>query len=352
MHVDGFRFDEGTILIRNEHNVDNFPTLIYDLLLDPVFEYTKFIAEAWDAGSLYRVGNFPGHIISTWNGVYRDTVRKFVKSEDNLIGKIADVLTGSSSLFQHSLRLPKNGINFITCHDGFTLNDLVSYNNKTNNGGIDDNNSWNCGHEGPSDDVEIERLRDRQVKNFLTILFISRGIPMLLGGDEFRRTQLGDNDPYNQDNEINWFDWEYAKRYEHIKNFCASLIKLRKDHEVFKTNDWFKGTKNKVGMKDLEWYGTMLTPPNWQDSNAHALSFTLGAYEVYGSMHVMINTYWEDLIFEVPLYEGVEWRRVVDTFEESPHDFLDIIKQKETIQNNYLVRQRSIVILEALEIEE
>src|SRR5690348_2450001 len=213
-HVDGFRFDEGSILTRGEDGMPlAHPPVVWQIELDDDLADTKVIAEAWDAAGLYQIGHFPGDRWAEWNGRFRDDIRRFVKGDPGVIGVLASRMAGSSDLYQANGESPMNSINFVTCHDGFTLNDLVSYNSKHNeaNGegnrdGIDNNLSWNCGTEGPTEDAAIERLRTRQIKNFLTILLLSRGVPMLLGGDEICRTQRGNNNPYNQNNATSWFD--------------------------------------------------------------------------------------------------------------------------------------------------
>ena len=214
-HVDGFRFDEGSILSRGEDGRPlDHPPVVWQIELDEELADSKLIAEAWDAAGLYQIGHFPGDRWAEWNGRFRDDLRRFVKGDPGLVGAVASRLAGSADLYQDDGELPVNSINFITCHDGFTLNDLVSYNAKHNeaNGednrdGINDNQSWNCGVEGEAADASIEALRERQIRNFVTLLLLSRGVPMILAGDEIRRTQMGNNNAYCQDNEISWMDW-------------------------------------------------------------------------------------------------------------------------------------------------
>ena len=235
MHVDGFRFDLASILARDETGrpLEN-PPVLWDIESDPVLAGTKLIAEAWDAAGLYQVGSFVGDSWKEWNGRFRDDVRGFVKGDRGTVRMLAQRVLGSPDIFGHQEREPEQSINFVTCHDGFTLNDLVSYNNKHNeaNGegnrdGADNNLSWNCGVEGPSEDEAVESLRRRQVKNFIVILLTSIGTPMLLMGDEMRRTQRGNNNAYCQDNEVSWLDWSLLDRHRDLHRFVRMLIAHR-----------------------------------------------------------------------------------------------------------------------------
>ena len=233
--VDGFRFDEGSILSRGENGVPMlYPSALWSIELSEALADTKIIAEAWDAAGLYQVGNFPGYRWAEWNGRYRDDIRRFVRGDPGLIGAVAARIAGSADLYQSSGHLPIDSINFITCHDGFTLNDLVSYNSKHNeaNGegnrdGNNENFSWNSGIEGETTNREIEELRQRQIENFITILLLSQGVPMLLAGDEIRRTQQGNNNAYCQDNEIGWFDWHLLEKNHHLFRFFQQTIAFR-----------------------------------------------------------------------------------------------------------------------------
>ena len=236
MHVDGFRFDLASILDRDETGRPlETPPVLWDIETDPVLAGTKLIAEAWDAAGLYQVGSFVGDSWKEWNGRFRDDVRRFVKGDRSTVRLFAQRLLGSPDIYGHREREPEQSINFVTCHDGFTLNDLVSYNEKHNeaNGegnqdGSNENLSWNCGIEGPSEDAEIERLRRRQIKNFLAILLISVGTPMLLMGDEMRRTQRGNNNAYCQDNEMSWLDWSLLDRHRDLHRFVRTLVGYRR----------------------------------------------------------------------------------------------------------------------------
>src|SRR5438270_10811113 len=240
MHVDGFRFDLASILSRVPSGRPlPTPPVVWDIESDPALAGTKLLAEAWDAAGLYQVGSFVGDAWKEWNGRFRDDVRDFFRGEPGSLRRVADRLVGSPEIYRHKNREAEQSVNFVTCHDGFTLNDLVSYNQKHNeaNGevnrdGANDNSSWNCGVEGPTEDQEIEALRERQVKNFLSILMLSQGVPMILAGDEVRRTQRGNNNAYCQDNEISWFDWDLSEKRSGLLRFFKLLIAFRKSQPV------------------------------------------------------------------------------------------------------------------------
>ena len=260
MHVDGFRFDLASTLARELHDVDRLSAFFDIIQQDPVISQVKLIAEPWDIGEGgYQVGQFPPLWLE-WNGKYRDCVRDYWRGEDQTLGEFAYRFTGSSDLYEMTGRKPYASVNFVTAHDGFTLNDLVSYNEKHNeaNGeesrdGESHNRSWNCGAEGPTEDPEVNKLRDRQKRNFLATLFLSQGIPMLLGGDEIGRSQNGNNNGYCQDNEISWFDWESADK--DLLEFTRQLIQLRKEHPVFHRRRWFQGRPiHGAQVTDIGWF--------------------------------------------------------------------------------------------------
>jgi glycogen operon protein len=262
MQVDGFRFDLASTLARELHDVDRLSSFFDVIHQDPVLSQTKLIAEPWDIGEGgYQVGKFPPKW-SEWNGKYRDSMRDYWRSQPGLVGEMAKRFSGSSDLYENTGRRPYASVNFITAHDGFTLHDLVSYNEKHNevNGednkdGTDDNRSWNCGAEGEIGDDNINKLRVKQKRNFLVTLLLSQGIPMLTGGDEIGRTQKGNNNAYCQDNEVSWFDWENTD--DNLKEFTRAVIELRKEHPVFRRRDWFQGREIwKIGIKDIGWYRT------------------------------------------------------------------------------------------------
>jgi isoamylase len=353
MHVDGFRFDEGSILARGLDGapMDN-PAVLWHIETSGTLADTKMIAEAWDAGGLYQIGYFPGYRYAEWNGRYRDDVRKFVKGDPGMVGAMATRLGGSADLYEDNGRAPINGINFITCHDGFTLKDLVSYNYKHNeaNGegnrdGIDENLSWNCGVEGETDSPEIQALRKRQIKNFAAILLLSQGVPMILGGDEFGRTQQGNNNGYCQDNEINWFDWNLIDKNAEIFRFFKSMIAFRKRYGSLCRRGFFNGEINERGLADISWHGCQLDRPGWDDSNSRALAYTLGGFDGVVDVHVMLNMYWQGLEFEIPSLPDRNWFKVIDTAQESPLDILDPCQKVLIEDDRCLVGDRSIVVL-------
>ena len=350
MHVDGFRFDEGSILARGEDGAPLVhPPVIWQIELDDALADTKMIAEAWDAAGLYQVGHFPGDRWAEWNGRYRDDVRRFVKGDPGVTGAIAARLGGSADIYEARGQTPVNSINFVTVHDGFTLNDLVSYNEKHNhaNGegnrdGIDENLSWNCGAEGPTGDPAIEALRTRQIKDFLTILLLSRGVPMLLAGDEVRRTQGGNNNPYNQNNATSWFDWTLTKTHEEMLRFVKRLIAFRKAHPALSQPAFYTGVIGERGSADIAWHGTTLDSPGFDDPSGHALACTIAGIHGTADLHVMMNMYWEALTFEVP---AGRWRIAIDTFAGSPADMPEPHDAASNIRDRWPVQGRSIVVL-------
>jgi glycogen operon protein len=353
-HVDGFRFDLGSVLSRGPDGAEMpIPPSLWGIELSRVLADTKLIAEAWDAGGLYEVGRFPGKRWSQWNGPYRDDIRRFVKGDPGLVGAVATRIGGSNDLFGPEEELPTNSINFITCHDGFTLNDLVSYNYKHNdaNGennrdGSDDNKSWNCGVEGPTDDPGVEDLRRRQIKNFAALLLLSRGIPMILGGDEFRRTQNGNNNAYCQDNELSWFDWGLADKNADMMRFFQQMIGLRKRLATLRSPQFFDGNRvNDRGVPEVGWHGTELGAPGWNDPNAAALAFTLAGFGDDPDLHVILNMSHLDLEFELPVIGGRQWVRAVDTSQLSPYDIAEPGAETPVTQPRYPAGARSVAVL-------
>jgi glycogen operon protein len=358
MHVDGFRFDEGSILTRNESGRPvAHPPVVWAIELNDVLANTKIIAEAWDAAGAYQIGYFPGYRWAEWNGRFRDDFRNFVRGQPGLVSAVASRISGSSDIYQHSGHLPINSVNFITCHDGFTLNDVVSYNEKHNwangegnNDGANDNNSWNCGFEGATDDPRIEEFRSRQVKNFVTLMLLSQGMPMFCAGDEFRRTQGGNNNAYCQDSEISWLDWTFAEKHSDVLRFFQQAIAIRRNHPRLRRGEFFTGEKNQRGLPDISWHGTQLNGPQWGDPNARTLGVTVGGDEKHPDVHVMMNMGDWLTEFEVPQIEGIVWNRAVDTSLPSPNDIINegdvdrglAVKVKDS---RYLVNPHSIVIL-------
>jgi glycogen operon protein len=355
MHVDGFRFDECSILSRGPDGTPlAYPPVLWGIELSERLADTKIIAEAWDAGGLYQVANFPGGLRwSVWNGRYRDDVRRFVRGDGGLAGQVATRIAGSSDLFQPFGQVPANSVNFVTAHDGFTLGDLVSYdvkhneaNGEENRDGNDDNSSWNCGAEGVTRDPAIEALRERQVKNFAAILLLSQGVPMLVAGDEIRRTQRGSNNAYCQDNEISWFDWNLAKENQGMFRFFKEMIAFRRRHPAVRRTGYFTGEKNERGLPDIAWHGCDLDRPGWLDPGSSVLAFTLAGFGGDDDLHVMLNMSGQDLEFRLPPAGSREWRRAVDTSLPAPEDIAqpgDEIEIKPADQ--YRVNSHSVVIL-------
>ncbi len=355
MHVDGFRFDECSVLSRGLDGAPmTYPSVLWNIELSDVLADVKLIAEAWDAGGLYQVGTFPGGSRwSVWNGRYRDDIRRFVRGDVGLVGQVATRIAGSPDLFQSLGQVPDNSINFITAHDGFTLNDLVSYNTKHNeaNGennqdGNNDNDSWNCGVEGETDNPEIDTLRERQIKNFVAILLLSRGVPMILAGDEIRRTQRGNNNAYCQDNGISWFDWDLAQRNQDTFRFFKEMIAFRNRRSTVRGSEFFTGKENARGLLDVAWHGCKLNSPGWFDPGSSVLAFTMGGFDSDDDLHVMLNMSGQDLDFEIPPVVGRRWRRTVDTSLPSPQDIVlpgDEIEVKS--DDHYRVSAHSVVVL-------
>ena len=353
MHVDGFRFDEASVLTRDLNGAPSaFPPVIWHIELSEALAETQIIAEAWDAAGLYQIGYFPGYRWAEWNGKYRDDVRRFVKGDPGLIGAVASRIAGSADLYQARRHQPISSVNFITCHDGFTLNDLVSYNGKRNwaNGegnrdGNDDNLSWNCGEEGPSNDPAVEVFRDRQIRNFAAVLLLSQGVPMFVAGDEVRRTQHGNNNAYCQDNQLNWFDWTLTQKHADLFRFWKRLIEFRKQHPIVHRSRFFTGDVNERGLADISWHGCRLFSPGWNDPQARALAFTLGGNGPEADVHVMLNMWGEALEFDLPVVPGRKWFRFVDTALPSPHDIADPGEEVSLSTSKYIVTGHSVVVL-------
>jgi isoamylase len=353
MHVDGFRFDEAAVLSRGPDGTPlQYPALPWNLEMSEELAGAKLIAEAWDAAGLYEVGGFSGYRWAEWNGRYRDTIRRFVRGDRGIVGEVATRIAGSADLYQHTGRLPTNSVNFITCHDGFTLNDLVSYNSKRNdaNGesnrdGVDDNLSWNCGAEGQTSDPAIEALRERQAKNFFSILLLSAGVPLFVAGDEFRRTQRGNNNAYCQDNEISWIDWENAEMHADLLRFVRTLVHWRRQLPSLRRAEFFDGRMNDRGLPDIAWHGCALNAPGWNDPNCGVLAFTIGADGSGADLHVMLNMEPGDLQFEVPAVTGRQWLRLVDTALPSPMDITAQEEDAKPVALSYRVTGRSVVVL-------
>jgi glycogen operon protein len=356
MHVDGFRFDEGSILSRDEDGRPmKYPPVLWQIELSEVLADTKLIAEAWDAAGLYQIGTFPGIRWAEWNGKYRDAVRRFVKGDAGMISETAMRIAGSSDLYQPTGREPVNSINFVNCHDGFTLYDLTAYNEKhnsangeNNNDGIDDNLSWNCGAEGETDSPDINRLRMRQMKNFFTILMLSRGVPMFVAGDEIGRTQQGNNNAYCQDSALSWMDWSCVNKNGELLEYVKKLITLRKKFKCLHSGEFFSGKTDKNGQPEVAWHGTQTGRPGWDDPEARCLAFTLSGMDGKTYIHVIMNMYWEQLDFEIPEIKGVRWGKLADTSADAPDDFYKITATPPVEGDTITAEGRSIIILSAI----
>jgi isoamylase len=299
---------------------------LWDIESEPALAGTKLIAEAWDAAGLYQVGSFIGDAWKEWNGRFRDDVRSFLRGEKGAVGHVADRLLGSHAVYGHKQREAEAMVNFVTCHDGFTLNDLVSYDHKhneangeSNRDGADDNRSWNCGVEGPTDDPAIERLRERQIKNAFTITLLSLGVPMILMGDEVRRTQKGNNNAYCRDDETTWFDWTRLSAHPEIHRFVTLLIERRLLRDE-------TAERQRISLADVlsearpTWHGVKVLQPDW---SPHSRSLAL-EIEVGGGLgiHLILNAFWEALEFELPDGGTGDWRRWIDTSLDSPDDIV------------------------------
>lgn len=413
MHVDGFRFDLASILGRDRRgHVMVEPPVVEMMAEDGVLADTKLIAEPWDAAGLYQVGDFPfGRRWSEWNGKYRDDVRQFWRGDSGCVGALASRICGSSDLYQQSGRLPRHSVNFITCHDGFTLNDLVSYNRKHNraNGednrdGADDNRSWNCGVEGETADPDILALRHRQAKNLITTLMLSQGVPMILAGDEFLRTQKGNNNAWCQDNDISWVNWELAERNKDFLRFVREVIWLRRRHPVLRRRRFFSGefkrpdlpvtgrTSHDVGpgpfpsagpvrpgeaglsgesrlpgmltpppaslpaLADIHWHGVEPFQPDFS-YDSHSLAFSLDGrftsrehdpdYRIDTDFYVALNAWRQPLEFRIPPAPTRRaWRRVIDTAKPAPDDFISEGQGPRILEGTtYTVSSFSVLVL-------
>ena len=353
MHVDGFRFDLASILNRDESgNLMPSPPVLWDIDSDPVLAGSKLIAEAWDAAGLYQVGTFPGHSWREWNGRFRDDVRSFFRGDEDTVERLADRLIGSPQIYAHKAREPEQSVNFVTCHDGFTLNDLVSFNEKHNeeNGeqghdGTDDNRSCNWGVEGPTDNSSIEALRNRMVKNFLTVTMISLGLPMILMGDEMRRTQHGNNNAWCQDIETSWLDWDLLAKRADVHRF----LRLLNQHRLMRSDD---SLDSRVSLNELlqkghrAWHGVKLWAPDW-GRNSHTLALHMSCPADDLTFYVILNAYWEPLEFELPVARNGQqrWCRWIDTSLDSPDDILDWPDAPKISSSVYLAGSRSVVVL-------
>ncbi|MGH9354832.1 MAG: glycogen debranching protein, partial [Terriglobia bacterium] len=336
MHVDGFRFDLAATLARTLHGVDRLGAFFDIIHQDPVLSQVKLIAEPWDLGEGgYQVGNFPV-LWAEWNGRYRDTVRRYWRGDGGQVGDLAYRLTGSSDLYEHGGRRPHASINFVTAHDGFSLADIVSYNDKHNeaNGeenrdGSNDNFSWNCGAEGPTDDAAIQNLRARQQRNFIATLLLSQGVPMLLAGDEIGRTKQGNNNTYCQDNEMSWLDWNLDRPRQELLEFTRAAIKLFHEHPALSRRRFFLGRKIRGSdVKDITWFrpdGQEMSEEDWKNAESRTLGLRLagnamaevderGRQITDDVLLILFNSYYEAVDFTLPHKDpGERWQLVLDT---------------------------------------
>ena len=359
MHVDGFRFDLASILTRAQNGAplcNDFPLITATINDDPVLAKTKIIAEPWDCAGLYQLGGFPGgynNRWSEWNGRFRDDIRRFMRGDEHFSTAAATRLSGSSDCYNHDGRSPLSSINFITAHDGFTMNDLVSYNCKHNeeNGennrdGCDDNFSYNFGFEGECTNPKIENIRLKTIKNFMLFLFVAQGVPMLLGGDEMRRTQQGNNNAYCQDNELSWFDWSLAEKNKGLIRFTSNLINVRRSHNIFSRIKFFRDTYETSAIPEISWYDIDGKVPDWAKMNRF-LAFKLDGLEVDNDFYIAVNLDQYDLTISLPALPGnKKWYRVADTAFESPDDITEKGKEELlTEQRRYVLISGASIIL-------
>jgi isoamylase len=357
MHVDGFRFDLASVLVRDPNGapIPYAPTP-WRIEFSNTLANTAIIAEAWDAAGLYQVGDFPGFRWAEWNGRYRDIIRRFVRGDRGLVGEVAGRVSGSSDLYEWEGRLPCNSINFVTCHDGFTLHDLVSYNGKHNEAncednrdGSNDNLSSNCGAEGETTDPEILSRRRQQARNFMAILLLSQGVPMILAGDEVLRTQHGNNNTYCQDNELNWFDWNLNEKHREMFNFVTKMIAFRKRHPSLMRKHFLTGAKgDQAPFADVTWHGTGLNEPLWDNQEAQILAYTLGRQrEEEEDLHIIFNMADQGVEMPLPPVSGRAWHRAVDTGQTSPGDILEPEHQDRAKGPSCHVSSHSVVVFES-----
>ncbi len=356
-HVDGFRFDLASILARGEDGAPVYHApVVWGIEFSNVLSHTHLFAEAWDAGGLYQVGSFPGFRWAEWNGRYRDLVRQFIKGDAGMVPELATRLTGSSDLYQSSGRLPINSVNFITCHDGFTLYDLVSYNEKHNqaNGedsrdGDNQNHSRNYGAEGITADSAVNTLRLKQVKNFMAVLLLSQGVPMILAGDEVLRSQQGNNNGYCQNNELSWFDWNLLEKNQEMFCFTKGMIQLRKRHPCLMQRQYLSAEKVDVsGLPDISWHGLKLNQPLWEDPASRVLACTLSRVETQEEdLHIIINMSGDNLSMEMPELNGRIWYLAVDTSQPLSQDIIEPEQQQVIKEKTIQVNRQSIVVCES-----
>ncbi len=353
LHVDGFRFDLASVLDRDQNGKPTpLSPILWDIDTDPVLAGTKLIAEAWDAAGLYQVGSFIGDNWQEWNGRFRDDVRHFLKGDGGMVKAVTQRLTGSPDIYGHKQREAEASVNFITCHDGFTLADLVSYNDKhneangeNNHDGSDDNASWNCGIEGPTKESGVLALRARQSRNLLTVLLLSIGTPMLAMGDEIGRSQQGNNNAYAQDNPLSWLDWSLMERNADLHRYVRELIAYRQRRDVV-INDHTLTLCDLVQRHQISWHGIEPNKPDWSEAS-RSFAVTTTSIDHQFRWHAMVNAWWEPLTFQLPAADGGQqsWQRWIDTSLPSPNDIVPWTDAPAQAADTYTVGPRSIVVL-------
>jgi isoamylase len=327
--------------------------VLWDIESDPALAGIKLIAEAWDAAGLYQVGSFIGDSWQEWNGRFRDDVRSFFRSEEGAVTRFADRMLGSPEIYAHKAREAEQSVNFVTCHDGFTLNDLVSYdmkhneaNGENNRDGANDNRSWNCEFEGPTDDPAVEKLRNRQVKNFLTTTLLSLGVPMIVMGDEARRTQRGNNNAYCQDNDTSWFDWTLVTKHADVHRF-VTLLAARRLLRSTEPERQRESLCQLLREAKRVWHGVKLNRPDWSPSS-HSVALTFEAERERLVFYSIQNAYWEPLDFDLPPLDqehGSLWRRWIDTSLDSPNDIAEWHQAPAVPGSTYRAQAHSMVVL-------
>jgi isoamylase len=359
MHVDGFRFDLASVMVRGEQGEPmDKPPILWSIESDPMLAGTKVIAEAWDAAGLYQVGSFIGDRFAEWNSQFRDDVRHFIRGDKDIVYRLSNRIMGSPDIYPEPDRETNRSINFITCHDGFTLNDLVTYdtkhneeNKEENRDGYDYNVSWNCGVEGPTDNVLIEELRLRQIKNFLTIMFTSQGTPMLMMGDEVRRTQFGNNNAYCQDNETSWLDWKLMRKNEGLLRFVKGLVRFSRSYILFNFEHIPRGPVTRTGVM-INWHGIKLNKPDY-NYYSHSLAYEMKTSLEGEHVFVMMNAWFKPLRFTLPRVDPHHaWHRVVDTSLGAGEDYCPPGKSPLIDEKRYLLKDRSVAVLVSRVIKE
>jgi glycogen operon protein len=354
MHVDGFRFDLASILARDgSGNPIPHPPVLWDIESDPALAGTKLIAEAWDAAGFYQVGSFIGDSWKEWNGKFRDDLRDFFRGAPGAAAKAADRLVGSPEIYSHKGREAEQSVNFVTCHDGFTLSDLVSYNDKHNEAnrednrdGERDNRSWNCGVEGPTNDPAVEKLRNQQVKNFLTVTAVSLGVPMILMGDEVRRSQSGNNNAYCLDNETSWLDWGLLEKHADIHRF-VTLLNERRGLRALGPEQRRTTLGELIAGATKSWHGVKVGQPDWSN-DSHSFAFEAEIREQGLRFYLILNAYSQPLNFELPAgseNRATPWLRWIDTALESPQDIVPWQSAPPFSESSYRAAAHSVVML-------